>query len=103
MVTDVLRFAGLTHGGMEILLTMFRRDCANLHQVRSAQSIVNKVSIPPCVSLTNHSTDLQLLYSKRTQCCSTSTNACTIVIGKTKPVDALKLCTCWYSAFSYFQ
>ena len=72
MVTDVLRFAGLMHGGMEILLTMLRKDCADLHQVKSEQSVVNKVSILPCVSLTNHSTDLQLLYSKRMQCSSTS-------------------------------
>ena len=28
----VLRFVGLTHCGVEILLTTFRTDCADLHQ-----------------------------------------------------------------------
>ena len=32
-VADVLRFVGLTHGGIEILLATIRMDCADLHQV----------------------------------------------------------------------
>ena len=39
VVTDVLRFAGVTHGRIETSLTMFRRDCADLYQVRSAQFV----------------------------------------------------------------
>ena len=53
-VTDVLRFVRQTHGRIEILLTMFRTDCANLLQV--VQNIVTKISIALCVSVTNLST-----------------------------------------------
>ena len=32
-VTDMLRFIGLTHGGVEISFTTFQTDCSGLHQV----------------------------------------------------------------------
>ena len=34
-VTDVLRLVGLTHGEIEILLTTFRTDCGDLHEVNT--------------------------------------------------------------------
>ena len=34
-VTDVLRFVGLTHRGVEILLTTFRTDCGDHLQVNT--------------------------------------------------------------------
>ena len=39
VVTDVLRFVGLTHGGIEILLTTFQTDCGDHLQVRNKCSI----------------------------------------------------------------
>ena len=71
----ILRFVGLTHSRIEILLTTFRTDYADIHQVdedwhsqaQSIRNVVNKISIPSCVSLTNLSTSVTMVL-----CLSTS-------------------------------
>ena len=58
----MLRFVRLTHGGIEILLTTFQMDCADLHQISEVVSSGGAPTPAGTSVLTKHNWDVGMGY-----------------------------------------